>query len=199
MSARLSIKVIIGLVVIGVLVMPTQVFALIFFHPTYRDFDAWNKDWPANVKELAKSEGRVPGYWINGNDFLFFCGGTNAFNEFLKQYATLKNTPLTVILHPDSGITNTTIDNEWIDFDWQLNILRRGRHSRAPKDPTMDKAYVVGIELWLGGDAELLDKIKVPLNVDVKSGGEVKQLIAKEIQQFIAEHETRQKRLKEVE
>ena len=145
----------------------------------------WSPDWPEGTKELVNREGRVHGYFLNACDVLFFAGDTSAFNEFVAQYAVLRDTPLTLILHPGCGMAGSPWDKEKkIPFEWQVNILGRGWDRRYPEPPTADESkYVVLTELWLGGQVELA-KVKVPFNVEVKSGGE--------IERFIAAHEARQ-------
>ena len=141
-------------------------------------------DWPEGTRELVNREGRVHGYFVNACDILFFAGDTSAFNEFLEQYAMLKDTPLTLVLHPGRGMAGSPWDKEKkIPFEWQVNILGRGWSRRYPEPPTADESkYVVLPELWLGGQVQL-DKVEIPLNVEVKSGGE--------IERFIAAHEAR--------
>ena len=145
----------------------------------------WSPDWPEGTRELVNREGRVHGYFVNACDIPFFAGDTNAFNEFLEQYAVLRDTPLTLVLHPGRGMAGSPWDKEKkIPFEWQVNILCRGWSRRYPEPPTADEAkYVVLPELWLGGQIEL-DKVKVPLNVEVKSSGK--------IERFIAAHEGKQ-------
>lgn len=145
----------------------------------------WCPDWPEGLWGLLNREDRVHGFFVNANDFCFFSGDTSAFNEFLAQYAKLEGTPLTLVLHPGRGLAGSPWDEKkTIPFEWQVNILRRGWDPRAPEATSPeDSEYVVTVELWLGGQVEL-KKVEVPLNVEVKSSGE--------IEQFIAAHETRQ-------
>jgi len=152
--------------------------------------------WPAGLRELVNREGRVYGYFINANDFFFFTGDTESFNDFLEQYARLKGTPLTLIVHPGRGITSRLGEKEKkITFDWEVEVLCRGWHPQAPPDPTRDPrtdkpGYVVILEVWVGGNVEL-KKVKVPKTVKMKSGGE--------IEKFIAGHRAKQERGKESE
>ncbi len=168
-------------------------------------------DWPEGVKELVNREARVHSYWGKGvfltrsvvlggaekevqacpvtvHEFFCFADDTNAFNDFLAQYAMLKDTPLTLVLHPGCGGASSPWEKEkQIPFDWQLTILRRGWESRYPHAPP-GPVYGIATEavmtdLWLGGQVQL-DKVEVPLNVEVKSGGE--------IERFIAAHQARQ-------
>lgn len=61
-----------------------------------------------------------------------------------------------------------------IPFDWQITMTREGTLV-----PDREKRrYFVSVDLWVGGDVNL-DKVDVPLNIDVKSGGEIEDFIAK--------------------
>ena len=161
---------------------------------------AGSPDWPEGTKELVNREGRISGYWSDGfgarTDSLFFAGDTDAFNEFVAQYAMLKDTPLTLVLHPGRGLPRSPWDKE-IPFEWKVHILHLDPYPAAPEAatpvgeldirslivPEEARTDVVTVNLYLGGQVEL-DKVKVPLNVEVKSGGE--------IEQFIAAHQARQ-------
>jgi len=133
--------------------------------------------WPAGLDKLVSREERVNGYFVNANDSFFFAGDTKALNEFLEQYATLKNTPIRLVLHPGAGMTGSLGGERNIPFEWKVSA--EGRHEDPSGVPTL-----VTMELWLGGLVKL-DKIKVPQNVEVKSGGG--------IEKFIAEHESKRK------
>jgi hypothetical protein len=138
-------------------------------------------DWPAGLEKLANSEGRVLAYmsWTV-NTYLFYAGNTDRFNRFVAGCAELKNTPVTVILHPGRGTASPVGEPDTkVACDWGLSVLRRGSVPEAPPFPSDAHGYVLRLDLWLGGSVEL-DKLHVPANVEVKSGGE--------IERFIAEH-----------
>ena len=133
--------------------------------------------WPEGLVELLNRGERIHGIWVNANDFFYFAGDTDAFNECLEQYAVLKNTPLRLILHPGMGMTGSLGDEKNIPFEWEISVMRW--HDDPSGVPTL-----VTMELWLGGLVQL-DKIRVPLNVEVKAG--------REIAKFIAEHKSKRK------
>lgn len=134
-------------------------------------------DWPTGLVELLNRGGRVNGNFINANDFFFFAGDSEAFNAFIKQYATLKNTPLRLILHSGVGMTGSLSGEQNIPFEWKVSAERW--HDDPSGAPTL-----VTMELRLGGLVQL-DKIKIPPDVEVKSGGE--------IEKFVAGHEAKRK------
>jgi len=124
---------------------------------------AQNKHWPAGLAEVLNGGGRVYGYlFFPGNRF-FFAGDTEAFNQFLNQYARLKDTPLNLVLHPGLGKARRLGGKGEIPFDWKVDVLRRSK-------------YVVIVEVWLGGGVQL-SELKVPANVKVGSGSEIAKFV----------------------
>jgi hypothetical protein len=143
------------------------------------------KSWPAGLADLLNSGGRVYGFWGFAYDAFFYAGDDEDFNEFVKRYAELKDTPLTLVLH--SGQGRTRIPGKTIQFDWEVKA-RRGWRPVAPGDPGKAKpGYIVTAEAWLGGGLKL-DELSVPLNVEVRSA-EKKEEFAK----FVAAQEARRK------
>lgn len=150
-------------------------------------------EWPAGLADLLNSPGRVHGYFINSNDFFFYAGDTDEFNQFLEQYARLEKTPLTLVLQPGPGKTNSlTPDDKEVPFDWNVDLYCRGWSREAPPDPTgKANRYVVVVKVFPVGRLEV-SKIKVPLNVKVKSAVEDKKFA-----EFIAIHEAKRKQAEE--
>jgi hypothetical protein len=172
-------------VVIAASVCCTAVFGLAAEHRAGAPGPT-NPHWPQGLNELVKGHKIVRGFFINANDYLFYSGDTEQFNEFLKGYAAIKDTPLTLVIHAGRGKTGGELGaKRQIAFDWQLGISRQRPHRDAAEAADRKASpYVVSLNLWLGGQVEL-NQVEVPLNVTVKSGGE--------IEKFIAEHEERRK------
>jgi hypothetical protein len=145
---------------------------------------SWSPDWPAGLRELLDGGGRVDGYFINANSFLFFHGDAKAFNKFVQEYAKLKDTPLSLLLHPGRGMSQKPwADHKPVPFEWEVAVLRRGWAAEAPKAKPGEKGqYIVMVELWLGGEVAL-DDLDVPLSIEVLSGMDVEK--------FIAQHEAK--------
>ncbi len=154
-----------------------------------------NPEWPAGLADLLNSPGRVHGFFINANDFYFYREDTDEFNLFLEQYARLERTPLTLVLQPGPGKTDfITPDDKEITFDWKVNVYCRGWAREAPPDPTGTAGrYVIVLEVHPGGEVEL-NKIKVPVNVKLRSGGEDERFA-----RFVAAHEQKHKQAKTAE
>ncbi|MEA3400991.1 MAG: hypothetical protein U9R79_07040 [Armatimonadota bacterium] len=141
--------------------------------------------WPDGLEDLLNREGRVYGYSAFASDYFFFAGKTPAFNDFLAQCAQLRDTPLTLIIHAGQGEAALPWEEgaQAIPFEWQVSVLGRNWHEDAGETEDHGAGrWVVQIDLWLGSWVEL-EKLAVPLNVEVKSGGE--------IEAFIEAHETR--------
>ena len=80
--------------------------------------------WPEGLVELLNREEHVHGIWVNANDFFYFAGDIEAFNECLKKYAMLKNTPHRLVIHPGVGMTGSLGDEPNIPFEWEVRVMR---------------------------------------------------------------------------
>ncbi|WP_145374433.1 hypothetical protein [Symmachiella dynata] len=142
-------------------------------------------DWPPGLFELAKSEGRVNGYWVNSNDFFFYRGDAESLEKFLAVYGKVGDTPLMVVLHAGAvPLTGSLGKPKTIPFDWQLSVTRRGWGAPLdPRRPKDDPGYVATIHIWLS-DKLPLDRLKIPKHIDVSSAGD--------IQKFIERHKSRE-------
>jgi len=152
-------------------------------------------DWPAGLKELIHLEGRVYGriFQMDAPSCKgvshYYVGDYESFNWFLKQYAKVKPAPLTLILHPRVGAVSRVAGKEGrILFDWQIQITT----ARSLKKETENEKqkYKVTVDLWIGGNVDM-GKIEVPLNIELKSGGE--------IEKFVAAHQARRKEAEEAD
>jgi hypothetical protein len=134
--------------------------------------------WPAGLIDLINSGDRVQGHWVNQNDFFYYKGDAAALQKYLAEYAKIKDTPHTVILHLGSDQrTGPLGDEPTVRFDWKLEVIRRGWG--APLDPARkkdDPGYVVTVHIWLG-DQIALSKLDVPKEVNVQSAGDLERFI----------------------
>jgi hypothetical protein len=142
----------------------------------------YSPDWPSEFVDLVNSGGCVGGFWVNQNDWFFFRGDAKTFNEFLKAYGSLKNTPLQVIIHAGPEQPDRPWDGQPLSpYDWQLEILKRGWG--VPKIPNKpEEQYVVTVNLWIDKQIKLSDVI-VPNSIQLKSA----EGSNKEIERFIAQ------------
>jgi len=135
-------------------------------------------DWPQGLRELLSREGRVYGCSFHASDLFFFTGDTKAFNEFLAGYANLKNTPLTLAIHPGRGIIPSPIEREkQITCTWLVEVLRVGWSKEVETSAAEQGNYFVAVHLWLGGEVELYE-IEAPLAIEVISGNEIEEFVA---------------------
>ena len=150
-------------------------------HPN--DQPVQHKEWPEGLAEIINAYPRVCGFFINANDWFYYKGDTKVFNAVLVGYATLKDTPLRLVLHPGRCLGKAPWDKgTGTPCEWSIAIIRRGWGAPQPKAGETGN-YVVTLDLWLGGDVAL-DDIDVPLNVDVASG--------REIEKFVVDHQAKQ-------
>jgi len=135
--------------------------------------------WPAGLKELANSPLRVHGYFVNWEDIFFYAGDVKALNGFLKEYGKLADTRLEVVLHPGKKKASSPWDKQPRDLevDWKLYTTPFSA-DQIKNDKIEPGPFVTRVDLWLGGQIEL-EKLEVPQNVEVKSGGEIEQFIAR--------------------
>lgn len=177
-----SWSVVLGAVLI-VLVPVASILGLGANHP--KDYRVTDQDgWPKGLAALVNDSSRVHGFFINANDFFFYSGNSEAFNVFMERYAKLTDIPLVLVLHPGVGRTGGLGEEKNIPCEWAMSIIRRGWGADMPKEFEKSPSKVlVNISLHLGGKVRL-DELDVPLNVKVRSGGE--------IDQFIATHEAKQ-------
>jgi len=166
-------------------------------------------DWVPGLEKLVRYGGVVYGVHKDAPTFyrgletmdIFFRGDHEDFNEILKEYAKLGDSlkryaesgraQLTLTLHPGRGNVGSHAGRSFakgkdIPFDWKITMTREGTLV-----PERDKRrYFVSVNLWLGGDVDL-DKLDVPLSLDVRSGGE--------IEAFVAKHEEKRKQAQKPE
>ncbi len=162
---------VISVVVLIISLCCAAALALMADHEIGRPVNA-QSGWPAGLEDVLNYPGRVYGYWINGRDHFYYAGDTEAFNEFLQQYAKLKVTPLTLEVHAGRGKVEKWLADllgKQIPCDWKVRVITYGE-----RDPGED---MLTLEVWLGGEVEP-EKIRVPANVAVKAQGEVGKLIA---------------------
>ena len=135
--------------------------------------------WPDGLAELASSRTRVRGYGHNfGCDAYYYAGDAKAFNAFLAEYAKLKGTPLQLVIHPGLGVKGRAAQTDPdVRFDWLLYVDAHMLSEDAKKGPPPKCRPTLHLYL---GDNIGLDEILVPLEVEVKSGGE--------LEDFISEH-----------
>lgn len=145
-------------------------------------------EWPDNLKALASRDGAV---YVKHQNYtpiigggseetvaLFFTGNSEAFNKFLGDYAKLRDLPLTLTVHAGCGRVWAQ-SRKAVRFEWLVTMVRFVPGEVFKADAPKNKVgYEVSVELWLGGNVEL-DEVKAPGSIEVKSGGEIEDFIAK--------------------
>ena len=138
--------------------------------------------WPQGLKDLANRPNRVHGYFVNSQDVFFYTGNTDALNDFLKEYAALKNTSLLVVLHPGRKPVSSPWDKtpRGLFADWTLHTGNEFELNEQGQLQVMP--FETRVDIWLGGKV-ILEELDVPAVLPVRSGGE--------IEAFIMAHEQR--------
>jgi hypothetical protein len=110
-------------------------------------------------------------------------------NDFLAQYAKLTETPLVLVIHPGKAPSEESVGEKFTKrYDWKLDSMypaftRDKEWFRKPDGGRWRR--VVVLNAWLGGNIRL-DELKVPANVEVRSGGE--------IENFVEDHNRKQRK-----
>jgi hypothetical protein len=136
--------------------------------------------WPDGLQELANRADRVHGFFVNAEDVFFYAGKTKALNEFLRDYAKLKDTKLEVVLHVGRKRARSPWDKEDRDIltNWRLYATSRDwiRHAPGKKVAKDEPPTITQVDIWLD-DGVQLEELVVPSNVAVRSGGEIEKFI----------------------
>lgn len=132
------------------------------------------------LTDLVNRPERVGGYWINSNNWFYFAGDTKKLNDFLCQYAKLTETPLVLVIHAGKAPAEECIGEMFkTPYDWKLDSMYPAftRDTTWFRKPNGGKwRRVVILQVWLGGNIRL-DELKVPPNIEVRSGGEIERFI----------------------
>jgi len=136
-------------------------------------------NWSEKLVELINSDGRAHGHWVNQSDEFFYQGNTEALNRFVERAAALKNPSLVVTLHAGS----TRRSRLWgqkpeLPYDWKL-LVKSVAWARPATLQTAEgaPAHAIEIDIWIDKQVEL-EKIKLPAEVRVISGGELEKFIS---------------------
>ena len=128
--------------------------------------------WPEGLRELATCSECVYGFFVNAEDVFFYAGDTNAFRDFLAQYAAIKQiSSHKLVLH--SGTCQAKSPWSQVDrtpCDWQLQIYPKGwRDVAARADgrlPEIGPEYVVEVHIWRKGKVSV-NEVDVPRSIEV--------------------------------
>ena len=120
---------------------------------------------------------------VTPSAYFFFGGGAKGLNEFLEALSRLKDEKLVLIVRAGRAPPEARRGSrEKFTYDWKMvwdgQLRKRGEGDHL-------EHFVRSVEVWLGGNVRL-EELRVPVNIEVQSGGE--------IEKFIREHETARKK-----
>jgi hypothetical protein len=135
-------------------------------------------EWPEGFADLVNDRWRVWGHWVNASEFFHYAGRVEALNKMLESYGRLQDTPLTVVLHAGRRPMTGPIGEEpRLNYDWELNIIRRGWGvPRDPRLPADKPGSVATVHVWLSDDITL-DGLVIPEHITVQSAGDIERFI----------------------
>ena len=79
-------------------------------------------DWPGIVP-LINDENRVYSNWVNGNEYFYYRGDTEAFNQFLALFAALESPVHEVVFRPGPGRAKCFHNDRTIPVGWQMHLV----------------------------------------------------------------------------
>jgi hypothetical protein len=142
--------------------------------------------WPTGLSRLVNARNRVfaiDGGPPPGHCACYFAGTQADCSAFLAKWAGLKDASLVLVIHPGRGKTGYTVSegNKVLKhasaaYDWGLSIAGPFT-SECKWGPEHKETWLMTVDLYLGAKIEL-QKLKVPTNVEVRSGGEIEQFVA---------------------
>lgn len=144
--------------------------ALASEHPAGKTLHAAS-NWPDGLADLVNCRERVYGYFVNFWDCFYFEGDTASLNAFLQKLGGIHQPQPVVTLHTGRGKTHKLDGEETFEYDWSLSTRPEGA-------PIADKRVQTGlaVDVWLS-DSIRLDDLKVPLSIEVRSGGEIDKFV----------------------
>jgi hypothetical protein len=135
-------------------------------------------DWPAGLLGLVNSGPVFHGHWVNANSEFFFLGNTASLTRFIQRYATLKNTPLVLVVHAGSARRSALWGDKPSErYDWKVSLLKRGWGAPKKTENPKEK-WVVTVDIWIDNNVKLT-KLAIPKSVKVRSAGEIEVFISK--------------------
>jgi hypothetical protein len=120
--------------------------------------------------------------WVNGNEYFYYSGDTQALNDALNKFANVEAEVREVILLPGPGMTISFNKVKEVLYDWNLHIAGGTSQRFALKEEhtnVWDKYPT--IRVLLGGNVNL-QKIQVPKAVTVTQLADLRRRYLKGLQ-----------------
>lgn len=140
-------------------------------------------DWPGIVP-LINDEHRVYSTWVNGNEYFYYRGDTEAFNQFLALFAALESPAHEVVFRPGPGHAQSFHNDRPIPIGWQMHLVGGIVAQMIDFEGTADAWDMhptITVCLTENGRIQL-DKIIVPEKVDVLQVADLRDKYRKALQ-----------------
>lgn len=72
---------------------------------------------------LANHSSRVYQQWVNGHEWFYYRGGTDALNDCLAKFARVGVKVHEVLLRPGPPAEAKTFDGNPVTYDWQMELM----------------------------------------------------------------------------
>jgi hypothetical protein len=130
------------------------------------------KDYLEEHGQLVQGQIPVHGFMVNWEDVFFYSGETTDFNCFVEAYSKLENLEHRIVIHPGTKRARSPWDKEDrnIPVDWSYYVWNIGAVPKGAK-PAPAK-----VDVWLGSRIKL-EELRIPVNVEVISGGEIEKFV----------------------
>lgn len=133
-------------------------------------------DWPG-IMPLVNDEARVYSNWVNGNEHLYYEGGTAALNSALKDFAAVKTETRRVIFRPGPGVASS-FHGKRVPCTWELHLVG----GIAGHIATLDKGDLIWskfpvLTVYVGDEIDM-KKLIIPDGVTPLNLAEIKQQYA---------------------
>jgi hypothetical protein len=123
--------------------------------------------WPG-IMPVVNDKARVYQIWANGNERLYYKGGTQELNVALAHLADARLRNRFVVLRAGPAVTRS-FDGKPVQYSWELHVVG-GLAGRHATDKTTDLEWYREpvLTVYVGGDIDL-DKLKVPEGVTLRA------------------------------
>jgi hypothetical protein len=150
------------------------------------NFPGWK-----GIIEVINHKSRVYGLWVNGDEILYYKGGTKELNAALAAFARVEMTTHIIVVRPGPAKDRQSFDRKAVPFNWELHVVG-GIARRMARNDTQDLYWHKNpvLTVHVGGDIDL-SKVEAPKGLTWVTGkattekGKEDAALAKQIAEFV--------------